>query len=148
MIPKRFQPVLIILTGLALLGYFAYERSDWVQLKLGVGSQVRATAKLVEKEGVGGGYRLSGNTGVVMTVEYTVDGRVFRDDLGIQNIRGGPDAVRFGRSVPIIYDARDPSRAILATDLSPEADDWALLALVVGFIGLGIAQWGSGDAGS
>ncbi|MGM0559123.1 MAG: DUF3592 domain-containing protein [Myxococcota bacterium] len=146
MLPKPVQSLLIIVTGIALLGYFAYERSDWVRLKFDATQRRGAQAELVGKQATTGYKGSSGSTGVVMTVEYQVNGQSYRDDLGIQNFRGGTDSVRIGQQIPILYNASDPGSAIFAADLSPGEEDWAALVLGLCMIGLGVAQWREGEA--
>jgi hypothetical protein len=141
MLPRPLQSVLIIVTGIALLSYFAYERSDWLGLLLDSTERRSAEATLVKKEATTGYKGVSGSTGVVMTVEYDVGGQVYRDDLGIQDFRGGTNSVRVGQKIPILYNARDPGSAIFAADLSPGETDWAALVLGLCMIGLGVAQW-------
>lgn len=147
MLPKPVQSVLIIIVGFAMLGYFAYERSDWIGLKFDPTQRRGAKAKLVQKDRVSTGAAglSSSTTGLVMTVEYEVDGEVYRDDLGIHNFRGGVNSVQIGQTIPIMYNASDPSSAIFAADISPSAEDWAALVLGLCFIGMGIAQWREGD---
>jgi hypothetical protein len=140
MLPKPIQSILIIILGLAMLGYFAYERSDWIKLKLSPTERRGAQATLVSKQATTGLRGVSGSTGVVMTVEYRVGDEVYRDDLGIQNFRRGVDSVRIGQEIPILYNASDPGSAIFAADLTPGEEDWAALVLGLCMIGLGVAK--------
>jgi Flp pilus assembly protein CpaB len=140
MLPKRIQSILIIIVGFAMLGYFAYERSDWIKLKLSPTERRGAHATLVSKQATTGLRGVSGSTGVVMTVEYRVGDQIYRDDLGIQNFRGGVDSVRIGQEIPILYNASDPGAAIFAADLTPGEEDWAVLVLGLCMIGLGVAK--------